>query len=57
MEGEMWVHGTQRRLVRIRGRLITDVKFAGGLLGHLAKGGQFNVAQTEFIPLDHFKLV
>lgn len=50
MEGEMWVHGTQRRLVRIRGRLITDVKFAGGLLGHLAKGGQFNVEQTELSP-------
>ena len=32
MEGEMWVHGTQRRLARIRGRLIADVKFAGGLL-------------------------
>jgi len=47
MEGEMWVHGTQRRLVRIRGRLIPDVKFAGGLLGHLEKGGQFNVEQTE----------
>src|SRR3989441_1129265 len=47
MEGEMWVHGTQRRLARIRGQLIADVKFAGGLLGHLEKGGQFNVEQTE----------
>jgi hypothetical protein len=47
MEGEMWVHGTQQRLARIRGRLIADVKFAGGLLGHLEKGGQFNVEQTE----------
>jgi len=47
MEGEMWVHGTERRLVRIRGRLIADVKFAGGLLGHLEKGGQFNVEKTE----------
>jgi hypothetical protein len=50
MEGEMWVHGTQRRLVRFRGRLVTDVKFAGGLLGHLEKGGQFNVEQTELSP-------
>jgi len=50
MEGEMWVHGTQRRLARIRGRLIADVKFAGGLLGHLEKGGQFNVEQTELSP-------
>jgi hypothetical protein len=50
MEGEMWVHGTQRRLARIRGQLIADVKFAGGLLGHLEKGGQFSVAQTELSP-------
>jgi hypothetical protein len=50
MEGEMWVHGTERRLARIRGRLIADVKFAGGLLGHLEKGGQFNVEQTELSP-------
>jgi len=50
MEGEMWVHGTERRLARIHGQLIADVKFAGGLLGHLEKGGQFNVEQTELSP-------
>jgi hypothetical protein len=50
MEGEMWVHETQRRLVRIRGQLIADVKFAGGLLGHLEKGGHFNVEQRELSP-------
>jgi hypothetical protein len=50
MEGEMWVHGRERRLVRIRGRLIADVKFGGGLLGHLEKGGQFNVQQAELSP-------
>jgi hypothetical protein len=50
MKGEMWVHETQRRLVRIRGQLIADVKFAGGLLGHLEKGGHFNVEQTELLP-------
>jgi hypothetical protein len=47
MGGEMWVQGTRQRLVRIRGRLIADVKFAGGLLGHPEKGGQFNVEQAE----------
>jgi len=26
------------------------VKFAGGLLGHLEKGGQFNVEQAEVSP-------
>ena len=50
MEGEMWVHETQRRLVRIHGQLIADVKFAGGLLGHLEKGGYFNVEQRELSP-------
>ncbi len=50
MEGEMWVHETQRRLVRIRGQLIADVTFAGGLLGHLEKGGHFNVEQRELLP-------
>jgi len=50
MQGEMWVHATQRRLMRIRGQLIADVKFAGGWLGHLEKGGYFNVEQREISP-------
>ena len=50
MEGEMWVNETQRRLVRIQGQLIADVKFAGGLLGHLEKGGHFSVEQRELLP-------
>jgi hypothetical protein len=50
MEGEMWVHETQRRLVRIRGHLIADVEFAGGWLGHLEKGGHFSVEQRELLP-------
>jgi hypothetical protein len=50
MEGEMWVQETQRRLVRIQGHLIADVRFAGGLLGHLEKGGHFNVEQRELSP-------
>ena len=50
MEGEMWVNETQRRLVRIKGQLIADVKFAGGFLGHLEKGGRFEVEQRELSP-------
>jgi hypothetical protein len=50
MEGEMWVQETQRRLVRLQGQLVADVKFAGGLLGHLEKGGHFNVEQRELSP-------
>jgi hypothetical protein len=50
MEGELWVHATQQRLARIQGQLTADVKFAGGLLGHLNKGGKFSVEQTELAP-------
>jgi hypothetical protein len=47
MAGEIWVDAQQHRLVSIRGQLMNEVKFAGGLLGHLEKGGQFTVKRTE----------
>jgi len=47
MAGEMWVDASQKRLVSIDGQLVNDVKFAGGLLGHLEKGGQFAVKRAE----------
>jgi hypothetical protein len=47
MEGEVWVDGKQERLAAINGRLMEDVKFGGGLLGHLNKGGHFEVRQAE----------
>jgi hypothetical protein len=50
MAGEMWVHESQKRLVSMSGQLVADVKFAGGLLGHLEKGGHFAVVQTELSP-------
>ena len=50
LEGEIWVDATQRRLVRMRGLLIADVKFAAGLLGYLQKGGHFEVMQQEISP-------
>ena len=50
MEGTMWVHERQQRLVHISGQLVADVKFAGGVLGHLEKGGHFNVEQRELSP-------
>jgi hypothetical protein len=39
-----------RDLVSITGQLMNEVKFAGGLLGHLEKGGQFSVKRTEIAP-------
>jgi len=55
MAGEIWISFKQRRLVSITGRLMNDVKFAGGLLGHLEKGGQFSVKRTEVAPA-HWEL-
>jgi hypothetical protein len=50
MAGEVWVDAKQKRLVSINGQLMNEVKFAGGLLGHLEKGGQFAVKRAEISP-------
>ena len=50
MAGEIWVDAKQQRLVSITGQLVNEVKFAGGLLGHLEKGGQFAVKRAEVAP-------
>jgi hypothetical protein len=50
MEGEMTVDAKQGRLVALNGHLMADVKFGGGLLGHLNKGSTFEVGQTEVMP-------
>ena len=50
MEGEVTVDTKQERLAEINGHLMEDVKFGGGLLGHLNKGGQFRVRQAEVAP-------
>jgi len=43
LEGTMWIDPDQKQLARIDGRLTGEVRFAGGLLGHLDKGGVFSV--------------
>lgn len=50
MEGEMWVDCKQERLAAFSGHLTRDVKFGLGLLGHLDKGGHFEVKQAEVVP-------
>lgn len=52
MTGDIWIHLQQQRLVSIDGRLTSDVKFGGGLLGHLQKGGEFKVKRAEIAPDD-----
>ena len=50
MQGEMTVDMKQERLAAMNGHLMEDVKFGGGLLGHLNKGGKFEVRQAEVAP-------
>jgi hypothetical protein len=50
MEGEMWVDCKQERLAAFKGQLEQDVNFGFGLLGHLDKGGHFEVRQAEVVP-------
>jgi hypothetical protein len=50
MEGDICVNRKQARLVEITGHLSHEVKFAGGLLGHLSPGGRFEVQQAEVAP-------
>jgi hypothetical protein len=47
MEGTLILDTKDKRLVEINGRLTTEVKFLGGLLGHLDKDGTFVVKQQE----------
>jgi len=47
MEGNLVVKLHPRRLVAINGRLREEVKFAGGLLGYLERGGSFHVERKD----------
>jgi hypothetical protein len=46
MQGCIWVDARQQRLAGISGRLMHEVKFGGGFLGHLNPGGTFEVKQA-----------
>lgn len=50
MDGNLWVDEKQNRLAEISGHLTNGVKFLGGLLGHLDKGGSFDVQQEPVAP-------
>jgi len=50
MAGRIWINTRENRLVEIEGHLTRGVKFGGGLLGHLDKGGEFHVKQSEVTP-------
>ena len=52
MEGVLLIDGEQIRLVRLSGTLVSGVDFGFGILGRLAKGGFFEVVQSEVAPGD-----
>ena len=47
MSGFIWVDREHKRLIQLKGRLTRDVKFGGGLLGHLDSGGTFEVKRED----------
>ncbi len=50
MEGRIWINTRENRLAEIEGHLMETIKFGGGLFGHLDKGGEFHVKQSEVGP-------
>ena len=50
MSGTLAVDAKQQRVEEINGRLMHEVKFGGGLLGHLNQGGTFQVKQAQVSP-------
>lgn len=47
MEGTMLLDARAKRLAEIHGVLTSEVKFWGGLLGHLDPGGTFEIVQRD----------
>ena len=47
MQGEMTVDSKQERLAALNGHLMEDVKFGGGLLGHLDKGASLKLGRKK----------
>lgn len=52
LQGKLVIDVKQKRLVSIRGRLLYEVKFWGGLAGHLDAGGTFSVESICVAPGD-----
>lgn len=52
LEGTMVVDVKEKRLVSVKGHLMTEVKFWGGVLGHLDQGGTFSVVSENVAPGD-----
>lgn len=55
MEGALTVDRNEKRLVEINGKLMHEVKFFGGVLGHLDQGGTFDVRQAR-VGANHWEI-
>ena len=47
LQGTLFINQRQQRIAEIDGLLTSEVKFLGGLLGHLDAGGTFQVQQKD----------
>jgi len=52
MAGDVLLEKSQERLTRLNARLITDVDFGWGIIGHLDQGGTVFLEQTLIAPND-----
>jgi hypothetical protein len=50
VEGDLVINEAQLRILHLKGQLIHDVKFAGGLLGEIKAGGNFAIEHKEIAP-------
>jgi hypothetical protein len=56
MEGQLTVDRKEERLAGINGHLMHDVRFGGGILGHLDQGGTFDVHQEQ-VAANHWEIM
>ena len=54
MAGTILIDPQQKRLAQLNGRLIENVNFGFGILGHIAKGGTFEIERTQ-VSSSHWK--
>lgn len=50
VEGDLVVNSARHRIIGLKGELVHDVKFGGGILGEIKSGGTFAIERREVIP-------
>ncbi len=54
LAGAFWINLQQKRMVHLKGQIVSQVDFGFGLLGHIEKGGTFEI-QREPVSQAHWK--